>query len=78
MGTDVNIADYGMIGKRQRVAGCLKDGPRGLNIITDAGDLWVLEQDDPVSSLLGRQVIAEGVLSGFDRMRVDWIGAAQS
>ena len=59
--------------KRKRVSGRLEVGPRGLNILTDAGDLWVLDRDDD-SDLIGRHVIAEGVLIGFDRLQVDWLG----
>ena len=61
--------------KRKRVSGRLQVGPRGLNILTDAGDRWVLDRDEFDSDLIGRHVIAEGVLAGFDRLQVDWLGA---
>ena len=56
------------------MSGRLEVGPRGLNILTDAGDLWVLDRDEFDNDLIGRQVVAEGVLAGFDRLRVDWLG----
>lgn len=65
-------------GKRKRISGRLDLGPRGFNLLTDAGDLWVLDRDDIDNDLIGRVVIAEGMLSGLDRLQVDWIGEAQS
>lgn len=63
--------------RRRRVSGVLDHGVRGLNIQTEAGDLWVLDRDGIDADLLGRRVTAEGTLIGFDRIQVDWIGAAQ-
>lgn len=60
--------------KRKRVSGRLEVGPRGLNILTDAGDLWVLDRDEFDNDLLGRQVVAEDVLISFARLQVDWLG----
>lgn len=57
-----------------RVSGVLNHGMRGLNILTDAGDLWVLDNDDVNPDLLGRRVTAEGTLAGLDRLNLDWIG----
>ena len=59
---------------RKRVSGKLELGPRGLNLVTDAGDLWVLDFDAFDNELLGRQVVAEGILTGLDRLQVDWLG----
>ena len=74
----MSYGENGSNGKRMRLSGRLDHGPRGLTILTDAGDLWVLEQEDVDSDLLGRLVIAEGVLVGLDRLKVDWIGQAQN
>ena len=65
-------------GKRKRVSGVLNHGKRGLSILTDAGDLWVLDHDDVDPDLLGRRVTAEGVLAGLDRLSLDWIGEAST
>lgn len=62
--------------RRKRITGRLDLGPRGLNLLTDAGDLWVLDRDDFDSDLIGRVVVAEGTLTGLDRLRVDWLGEA--
>ena len=64
--------------KRKRVSGRLEAGPRGLNILTDAGDLWVLDRDDFDSDLIGRNVVAEGLLIGIDRLQVDWLGEVKN
>jgi Protein of unknown function (DUF5818) len=49
-----------------------------LNILTDAGDLWVLDNDDIDLDLLGRLVTAEGISAGLDRLSLDWIGEASA
>ena len=60
--------------RRKRVSGVLNHGGRGLNILTNAGDLWVLDREDVDPELLGRRVTAEGTQAGYDRLRVEWIG----
>jgi Protein of unknown function (DUF5818) len=60
--------------KRKRVSGVLTHGGRGLSILTDSGDLWVLDKDDIDPDLLGQRVTAEGTIAGYDRLQVDWIG----
>lgn len=64
--------------RRKRISGVLGHGGRGLNILTDAGDLWVIDRDDVDPDLLGRRVTAEGTLTGLDRLKVDWIGETHS
>lgn len=65
-----------MMTNRKRITGRLESGPRGLIIVTEAGDLWVLEGCKPDDDLIGTQVTAEGEASGYDRLRTDWLGAA--
>ena len=60
---------------RMRISGRLEHLPRGLAIVTQAGDLWVLEDVEPANDHFGRDVTAEGVVVGRDRLRVDWLGA---
>lgn len=60
---------------RRRISGVLSLGTRGLNILTDAGDLWVLDRDDVDPDLIGQRVTAEGTLAGYDRLNLDWIGS---
>jgi len=60
--------------RRKRVSGVLSHGGRGLNILTDAGDLWVIDREDVDPNLLGRRVTVEGTQSGYDRLQVEWIG----
>ncbi|MFC0590895.1 DUF5818 domain-containing protein [Novosphingobium aquiterrae] len=68
------------INRRRRVSGVLNHGGRGLNILTDAGDLWVIDRDDVDidPDLLGCRVTAEGTQAGFDRLNVEWIGEADA
>jgi hypothetical protein len=70
----VNSLDGNGQNKRKRVSGVLNHGRRGLSILTDAGDLWVLDSDDIDPDLLGHRVTAEGTIAGYDRLHVDWIG----
>lgn len=67
-----------MMTKRKRITGRLESGPRGFAIATEAGEFWVLEGYEPESDLVGRQVIAEGTVSGYDRLRAEWMGAADT
>lgn len=60
--------------RRKRVSGVLNHGGRGLSILTDTGDLWVIDRDDIDPDLLGRRVTAEGIQAGFDRLTVEWLG----
>lgn len=62
--------------RRRQVSGVLTLGGRGYYIVTDAGDLWVVERDDLDPDLIGCRVTAEGLQSGYDRLQVEWIGAA--
>lgn len=64
-----------MRGPRKRVVGILSHGQRGL-ILTTKDEIWILERDESGDDLVGSKVIVEGVVSGFDRLRVDWIGSA--
>jgi len=45
--------------------------PRGFAIVTDTGDLWILEGCDPYGDLIGTQVAAEGVIADLDRLRTE-------
>ena len=69
-GTDVS-------GNRKRLSGILGRGRRGLIMTTDNGELWIIDSTDDVTSLIGRRVIVDGAAAGFDRLRADWIGAAE-
>lgn len=62
--------------RRMRVSGVLSDGGRGPSILTDSGDIWILDRLDLDLDLLGSRVTVEGAQHGYDRLVVDWIGAA--
>lgn len=64
-----------MSGPRKRVVGILSHGQRGLILTTNEDKIWILERDESGNDLVGSKVIVEGVVSGLDRLRIDWIGA---
>lgn len=64
------------IGTRYRLEGSLLTSERGLVLQIDDGGVWALDTDPGAGSHAGRRVIVEGVRSGFDRIDVEWIGAA--
>lgn len=66
------------IGSRHRVSGLLKRASRGFVLEVDDGGVWALALDRNPKAKLGRRVTVEGVRSGFDRLDVEWIGAANS
>ena len=63
-------------GSRKRVVGILSHGQRGLLLTTNEDEVWILERDESGDDLVGSKVIVDGVVTGFDRLRVDWIGSA--
>ena len=58
------------------MVGILSHGQRGLILTTNEDEIWILERDESGDDLVGTKVIVEGVVSDFDRLRVDWIGSA--
>lgn len=62
---------------RKRGSGVLGHCRRGLNILTDAGDLWVIDREDVDPNLLRCKVTAEDTQAGYDWLEVEWIGEAQ-
>ncbi|WP_380926126.1 DUF5818 domain-containing protein [Sphingomonas leidyi] len=63
-------------GTRVRLSGSLSDSARELILALDDGSVFALDIDHSPVDLIGKRVIVEGVRSGFDRINVDWIGAA--
>ena len=59
----------------KRITGRLEHTPRGFAVITDSGERWILEDCVPDSAFVGNDIIAEGVVSGLDRLRAAWIGS---
>ena len=64
------------LGTRHRVTGRLLTSMRGLIVKVDDGGVYALDADSDATKWLGRLVTVEGVRSGFDRLDVEWIGAA--
>ena len=59
---------------RIRISGRLELVPRGMAIITDAGDHWVLEDFDPSNDDIGFDVTAEGDLRLQDNSGGQYVG----
>jgi hypothetical protein len=56
------------------VAGTLSRGKRGLILSTKDELVWIIDSDDPADKFVGSDIVVEGVVIGFDRLRADWIG----
>lgn len=65
---------FDMTTNRKRISGRLEHLPRGAVIVTDAGDHWVLEEYEPSNEDFGFELTAEGIVVGFDRLRVERLG----
>ncbi len=65
-----------MNANRLRISGRLEHVPRGIAVVTDAGELWVLEDFEPSNDDFGVDVTAEGTVIGLDRLKVEWLGAS--
>lgn len=65
-------------GTRIRISGKRRNSRRGPLLVTDDGDIWVLECADEISLPAKAEVTVEGVVAGFDRLNVDWIGEVTS
>ena len=59
---------------RLRVSGIVSESDRGPILTLEDGAVWVLEYDDPIDELVGKAVVAEGIVVSFDRLKADWIG----
>jgi hypothetical protein len=66
------------MGSRHRVTGRLLSSQRGLVIEVEGGGVYALSADPGARTLLGQRVVVEGVRVGFDRLDVEWIGAASA
>lgn len=61
--------------ERRHISGMLSLGSRGLTLTTASNELWIVQTDRPADELIGESVTVEGTVTGFDRIRADWIGA---
>lgn len=60
--------------KRVRISGRLTRARRGLLLTADDGNVWLVEADDLDEGLLDQVVTIDGISSGTDRLKADWIG----
>lgn len=59
---------------RLRVSGIVSESDRGPILTLEDGAVWVLEYEHPIGEFVGKSVVTEGVVVGFDRLKPDWIG----
>ena len=76
--TSSNVGDFDLLGRplnrsRKRVIGTLELGPRGIFIVTETGERWVLDLEESLRPSVGQLVTAEGSPVGYGRLSVDWI-----
>jgi hypothetical protein len=64
--------------ERIRVTGLLSRGSRGFVLSATDDGMWVIDAEGPMDHLVGENVIAEGTIVGFDRLKADWIGIASA
>ena len=53
----------------------LNRGRRGMILTTKSDEVWIVESEEVTDDLIGSNVTVEGVVTGLDRLRADWIGA---
>ena len=73
-GCEIKFGGIVSKGTRLRLSGKRRNSRRGPLLVTDDGDVWVLECADEITLPAKGEVIVEGVVSGLDRLSVDWIG----
>lgn len=76
MGAELSLGGNVSKGTRIRLSGKRRNSRRGPLLVTADGDVWVLECADEITLPAKGEVIVEGVVSGLDRLSVDWIGVS--
>jgi len=60
--------------QRKRISGRLTKGSRSLLLTTSDEHTWIVETLDVDQSLVGKNVIVDGIPTAADRIQADWIG----
>lgn len=63
-----------MSSQRKRLSGRLTKGARSLLLTTPDEYIWIVETLDVDQSLVGKNVIVDGIPTAADRIQADWIG----
>jgi hypothetical protein len=58
---------------RIRLSGVIEQLARGPAITADNGETWIIELSDGLELPVPSNVVLEGVQTGLDRLKVDWI-----
>lgn len=62
--------------QRKRISGRLTKGARSLLLTTSDAQTWIVDALDVDQSLVGENVIVDGISTAADRIQADWIGCA--
>jgi hypothetical protein len=65
-----------VISRRRRLSGRLTKGARSFLLTTFDEQTWIVDTLDVDQSLLGKNVIVDGIPTASDRIQADWIGCA--
>lgn len=63
-----------MSSQRKRLSGRLTKGARSLLLTTSDEQIWIVETLDVDQSLVGKNVIVDGIPTAADRIQADWMG----
>lgn len=62
--------------QRKRISGRLTKGARSLLLTTFDAQTWIVDAQDVDHTLVGKNVIVDGIPTAADRIKADWIGGA--
>jgi hypothetical protein len=62
--------------QRKRISGRLTKGARSLLLTTSDAQTWIVDALDVDQSLVGKNVIVDGIPTATDRIQADWIGCS--
>ncbi|GAA0762297.1 DUF5818 domain-containing protein [Erythrobacter ramosus] len=62
--------------QRKRLSGRLTKGARSLLLTTSDAQTWIVDAPHVDQTLVGKNVIVDGISTAADRIKADWIGCA--
>ena len=62
--------------QRKRISGRLTKGARSLLLTTFDARTWIIDALDVDPTLVGKNVIVDGIYTATDRIKAEWIGCA--
>ena len=62
--------------QRKRISGRLTKGARSFLLTTSDAQTWIVDALNVDQTLVGKNVIVDGISIAADRIKADWIGGA--